>query len=60
MIPDGAMGVLVGFMLGSLSGVFCLALVVGSSRYEDGEYLEDEDEDSCDSSGSRLWQQNAE
>jgi hypothetical protein len=46
MIPDGAIGLLIGFMIGSISGVFCFALVVGASRYEDGEYLEDEDEES--------------
>jgi hypothetical protein len=32
MIPDGAIGLLIGFMLGSLSGVFCFALIVGSGR----------------------------
>jgi hypothetical protein len=46
MIADGIIGLLIGFMLGSLSGVFCFALIVGAGRYEDGEYLEDEDEES--------------
>ena len=46
MIPDGAIGLLVGFIIGSISGVFCFALMVGAGRYEDGEYLEDEDEES--------------
>ena len=32
MIPDGAIGLLIGFMIGSISGVFCFALVVGSGR----------------------------
>ena len=47
MIPDGAIGLLVGFMIGSISGVFCFALVVGSGRadFEDDD-LEDEDEES--------------
>lgn len=45
MIADGIIGLLIGFMLGSLSGVFCFALIVGAGRYEDGEYLEDEDEE---------------
>jgi hypothetical protein len=35
MIPDGAIGLLVGFMIGSISGVFCFALVVGASRDDD-------------------------
>ena len=46
MMADGIIGLLIGFMLGSISGVFCFALIVGASRYEDGEYLEDEDEES--------------
>lgn len=46
MIPDGAIGLLVGFIIGSISGVFCFALMVGAGRYEDGEYWEDEDEES--------------
>ena len=48
MIADGIIGLLIGFMLGSLSGVFCFALIVGSGRggYEDDDLEEDEDEES--------------
>lgn len=47
MMADGIIGLLIGFMLGSLSGVFCFALIVGSGRadFEDDD-LEDEDEES--------------
>ena len=47
MIPDGAIGLLIGFMIGSISGVFCFALIVGSGRggEDDGEYGENEDDD---------------
>lgn len=41
MISDGAIGLLIGFMLGSLSGVFCFALVYGAG----GDYPEDEPDD---------------
>ena len=46
MIPDGAIGLLIGFMIGSISGVFCFALVVGSGRDgEDDDPYGDEDDD---------------
>lgn len=47
MIADGIIGLLIGFMLGSISGVFCFALIVGSGRddEDDGEYGENEDDD---------------
>ena len=45
MIPDGAIGLLIGFMIGSISGVFCFALVVGSGRGgEDDDDYGDEDD----------------
>lgn len=40
MIPDGAIGLLIGFMIGSISGVFCFALVAAG---DDGEDEEDDD-----------------
>ena len=46
MMADGIIGLLIGFMLGSLSGVFCFALVVGSGRGGEDDDLEDEDEES--------------
>ena len=45
MIPDGAIGLLIGFMIGSISGVFCFALVVGSGRDGEDDDWEDEDEE---------------
>ena len=47
MIPDGAIGLLVGFIIGSISGVFCFALVVGSGRdgEDDDPYGDEEDDD---------------
>ena len=46
MIPDGAIGLLIGFMIGSISGVFCFALVVGSGRDgEDDPYGDEENDD---------------
>ena len=46
MIADGIIGLLIGFMLGSISGVFCFALVVGSGRGGEDDDWEDEDEES--------------
>ena len=45
MIADGIIGLLIGFMLGSISGVFCFALVVGSGRGDEDDDWEDEDEE---------------
>ena len=47
MMADGIIGLLIGFMLGSLSGVFCFALIVGSGRggYEDCDEDDGDDED---------------
>jgi len=47
MIPDGAIGLLIGFMIGSISGVFCFALVVGFGRggEDDDPYGDEEDDD---------------
>lgn len=47
MMADGIIGLLIGFMLGSISGVFCFALVVGSGRVgeDDDPYGDEEDDD---------------
>lgn len=46
-MADVFISLLIGFMLGSVSGVFCFALIVGSGRddEDDGEYGENEDDD---------------
>ena len=48
MISDGAIGILIGFMLGSLSGVFCFALIVGSGRGDYEDYDGDDGDDGDD------------
>ena len=42
MMADGIIGLLIGFMLGSISGVFCFALIIGSGR---GGYDGDDGDD---------------